>query len=66
MDGANVCLEDFLFFCNSDVDPALKIRMLLKIDGQCYFVSFPDLKSPLPVVWEENDGAARPLTCVNK
>ena len=60
MDGANACLEDFLFFCNSEVDPALKI------DGQCYFVSFPDLKSALPVVWEENDGAARPLPCINK
>ena len=43
MDGANACLEDFLFFCNSEVDLALKIRMLRKIDGQCYFVSFPDL-----------------------
>ena len=66
MDGANACLEDFLFFCNSEVDLALKIGMLRKIDGQCYFVSFPDLKSALPVVWEENDGAAIPLTCVNK
>ena len=37
MDGSNACLEDFLFFCNSKVDPALKIRMLLKIDGAVLF-----------------------------
>ena len=66
MDGANACLENFLYFCNSEVDPALKIRMLLKIDGQRYFVSFPNLKSALPVLWEENDGASTPLTCIKK
>ena len=26
----------------------------------------PKLKSALSVVWEENDGTARPLTCINK
>ena len=63
MDGVNTCLEDFLFFCN---DPALNIRMLLKIDGAVLFCFIPRLKSALPVVWEEDDGAARSLTCVNK
>ena len=43
----NTCLEDFLFLCNSEVVPALKIRALLEWMAQCYFVSFPRLNSAL-------------------
>ena len=59
MEVKNTYMEDFLFFFYSEVAfPERSITLLF-----CFIR--PKLKSALSVVWEENDGTARPLTCIN-
>ena len=58
MDSAKCMPGGLLIFLNSKVVPGRSMT-------QCFFVSFPRLKSALFVVREKNDCVARPLTCVN-
>ena len=60
MDGAKCMPGGLLVFL------FLKIQALLKIDGAVLFCFISQAKICSSVVREENDGAARPLTCVNK